>query len=66
MNMSGLLSFVVTLVIAGLLFWLLIWFVDFVGLPEPFNKVIKVVIGLVAVIFLIGVLTGHVPRFAFG
>lgn len=60
--MTGILSLVVTLVIAGLIFWLVWWFIGVVGLPEPFNKVATVLVALAAVIFLIGVLTGQVPR----
>ncbi len=55
---SALLSIIVQLVIAGLIFWLLWWFLSFVGVPEPFNKVIRAVIGLVAVLFLINLLLG--------
>lgn len=55
---SALLTLVVTLVIVGLIFWLVIWFVDYAGVPEPFNKVIKVVVGLVVVVYLINVLLG--------
>jgi heme A synthase len=46
----------VTLVVVGLILWLLWWFVSYVGLPEPFNKVARVIIALIAVIFLIGLL----------
>ncbi len=55
---SGILSLLVTLVIAGLIFWLVWWFIDYVGVPEPFNKVIRVIIGLAALIFLINLLMG--------
>ena len=57
-EVSSLLSLIVTLVIAGLIAYLLWWFVDFVGLPEPFAKVAKVVIALVVMIFLINILLG--------
>jgi hypothetical protein len=50
------LNLVIQLVICGLVFWLICWFLGWVGVPEPFNKVIKVVIGLVVLIFLINVL----------
>ena len=53
---ASLLSLFVTLVVAGLIFWLVLWFVNYVGVPEPFNKVIKVVMGLLVLIFLINVL----------
>jgi hypothetical protein len=59
---SALLSLLVTLVIVGLIFWLVWWFIGYVGVPEPFNKVIRVIIGLVALVYLINVLlsfTGH-------
>jgi len=55
---SGLMSLLVTLVIAGLIFWLIWWFIGYVGLPEPFNKVARVIIGLVVLIFLINILLG--------
>jgi hypothetical protein len=55
---SSLLSVLITLVIVGLIFWLLWWFIGYVGLPEPFNKVAKVIIGLIALIFLINLLLG--------
>ena len=55
---SALLTLLVTLVIVGLIFWLTIWFVDYAGVPEPFNKVIKVIVGLVVLVYLINVLLG--------
>ena len=59
--MSGLLSLLVTIVIVGLIFWLIWWFLGQVGLPEPFGKVATVILALAAIIFLIGILTGGVP-----
>ena len=61
--MTGILSLVVTIVIVGLIFWLIWWFIGTVGLPEPFNKVATVLVALCAIIFLIGILTGQVPMF---
>lgn len=52
----------VTLIIAGLVFYLLWWLVGYIGLPEPFNKVLHVVIALIAVLYILGVLTGGFPR----
>lgn len=63
-----LLSLLVSLVIAGLIFWLIWWFIGYVGIPEPFNKVIRVVIGLVAIVYLINILLslgGHTPLVRF-
>jgi len=53
---SGLLSILVQLIVAGLIFWLLLWLLSFVGLPEPFMKVAKVILAVVAVIFVINLL----------
>ena len=50
------LSLLVTLVIVGLIFWLAWWFLDYIGLPEPFNKVCRVIIGLAALLFLVNTL----------
>lgn len=55
---SALLSLLVGLVIAGLIFWLVIWFVDYCAVPEPFNKVIKVICGLFVLVYLVNVLLG--------
>ena len=55
---STLLTLLVTLVIAGLIFWLLWWFLGVCGLPEPFNKVARIIVALVAVIYLIDMLMG--------
>lgn len=56
-----LLSFVVVLIILGLAFWLIIWLVDWIGLPEPFNKIIKAVVAIVFVLYLLGALLGGAP-----
>lgn len=55
---AALVSLLVTLVIVGLIFWLVWWFIGYVGVPEPFNKVIRVVIGLVVLVYLINLLLG--------
>lgn len=64
--MSGILSLIVTIVIVGLIFWLVWWFLAQVGLPEPFNKVATVLLALAAIVFLIGILTGSVPMIKLG
>ena len=55
---SGILSLLVTLVLAGLIFWLVWWFINYIALPEPFNKVARVLIGLAALVFLMDLLLG--------
>ncbi len=56
--LSGLLSMLFTLVVAGLIFWLIWWFLDYVAVPEPFNKVLRVLIALCVLIFLLNLLLG--------
>lgn len=53
---SVLLTLLVQLVIAGLIFWLLYWFLGQVALPEPFHKVAVVILALAAIVFLISML----------
>ena len=51
-----LLALLVKLVIMGLIFWLIWWFLDYCAVPQPFDKVLRVIIGLIALIFLINIL----------
>lgn len=64
---SALISVLVTIIVAGLIFYILYWLVGVVGLPEPFNKVAIVILALAAVIFLIDLLMGMngTPLFRF-
>ena len=57
-SVEGLISLVIWLVIVGLIMYLLWWFVGYVGLPAPFDKVVRVLIGLVALIILLYLLLG--------
>lgn len=47
---------VVYLVVAGLVFGLLFWLVQYIGLPAPFDKVARVALAILAVLVLIGIL----------
>jgi hypothetical protein len=55
-SLQGLVTVIVMLIVGGLIFWLLLWLVDYVGIPEPFHKVAKVILAVFAVIFVICVL----------
>lgn len=55
-SLSGAVQIIVQLIIAGLVFGLLFWLVDFVAPPEPFRKVAKVILAILAVLVLIGLL----------
>ena len=66
---AALLSLLVTLVVGGLILWLCWWFLGYIGLPEPVNKVAHVIIGLVALIWMINLLlglSGGTPLFRLG
>ncbi len=55
-SLTGLVHAVVVLIVAGLIFWLLSWLVDYVGLPDPFRKVARIVLAVLAVLVCVGVL----------
>ena len=67
LSLGGMLEFVIYLVVVGLIFYCIWWFIGYVGVPEPFNKVIRVVLGLVALIIVINILLGMIgsPLFRF-
>lgn len=49
---------IVWIIVGGLVWWLLVWLIDYCGLPQPFNKVAKVILAVVAVFFLINIIMG--------
>ena len=51
-----LLGLLIEIIIVGLIFYLLWWLISYVGLPAPFDKVAKVILAVIAVLFLINVL----------
>ena len=57
-DMSSLMHVLLVIIIIGGICWLLWWLVGYIGLPEPFNKIARVVIAVVAVFFLINLLLG--------
>ncbi len=57
-SLGGLVPLLINIVVVGLILWLLFWLVTYVGLPEPFAKVAKVILAVVAVIWLINLLLG--------
>ena len=50
------LNFFFWLVIAALIYYVLTWGLSKIGLPEPFNKIVTVILVLVVVIVLINAL----------
>jgi heme A synthase len=66
LSLQGLVSVVIYLVVAGLVFWLLWWLVNYIAPPEPFRKVANVILAILAVLVVIGILmslVGGTPIF---
>lgn len=57
-SLSAVVNFVLYVVVAGLIFWLLDWLIRYVGVPEPFAKVARIVLAVAAVFVLIYALLG--------
>lgn len=57
MDLFGLL---ITIIILALVFYLVYWIVGQIPLPPPFKTVVTVIIGLLAVIILLGLLFGGI------
>lgn len=47
---------VMTLIVAGLIFWLLWWLLDYCQLQAPFDRIAHVVLAILAVCVIIGIL----------
>jgi hypothetical protein len=50
---GALLSLIIYLLILGLLYWLVIWVIDSIPIPDPPNRIIKLVLGVVIAIVVI-------------
>lgn len=59
-SLAGAVSVVIYLIVAGLVFWLLWWLVDYIAPPEPFRKIANVVLAVMAVLVAIGLLLSFV------
>jgi len=59
----SIIALLISLVIWGLIFWLLWWGLSKVGLPEPFNKVATILLVLATIVVIIGLLMGSIQPF---
>ena len=57
-TLSSLVQTILFVIIAGLVFWLLWWLVNYIGLPEPFAKIARVILAVGAVFVCIAILMG--------
>ena len=55
-SLSAAVTVILYLIIAGVIFWLLHWAIGYVGIPEPFNKVARVILVILAIFVVIGIL----------
>ncbi len=55
-SLTSAVTVIVYLVVAGLVFWLLWWLVNYIAPPEPFRKVANVILAILAVLVVIGIL----------
>ena len=53
-SLSAAVSLIIYLVVAGMIFWLLWWLVNYIGPPEPFRKIANVILAVLAVLVVIG------------
>ena len=55
-SVATLIQFVVQLIVISLIFGLIWWLIEYTNPPEPFKKVLTVIVAVVAVLILIGFL----------
>lgn len=59
--MNATVSLLITLLFLGLIIWLVFWIIDLVPLPDPPKLIIKVVIGVIVLLYLLGLFVGFAP-----
>ena len=55
-SLSALISVVVYLVVAGLVFWQLWWLINYIAPPEPFRKIANVVLAVAGILVACSIL----------
>jgi hypothetical protein len=50
------------MIVLGVIAWLLFWLIDYCALPEPINKVVRVILVIAIVVVLINFLLGLVGQ----
>lgn len=59
-SLSSIVGVILYLIVGGLIYWLLTLLIDAIPLPDPFQKVAKVALLVLAVLFIINLLLGLV------
>lgn len=55
-SLQGAVTALIYLIVAGLVFWLLHWLLNYTNPPEPFKKVATAILAIAAVLVIIAVL----------
>jgi hypothetical protein len=55
-SIQGAVTTIMYLIVGGVIFGLLWWLIGYCGLPQPFDKVARVILAILAVMVVIGVL----------
>lgn len=55
---ASLVNVLIAIVVAAVIFWVVSWAIAYIGIPEPFNKVLRVLLALIVVVYLINALMG--------
>jgi hypothetical protein len=61
----SIIALLLSLVVWGLVFWILWFGLGAIGIPEPFHKVAVVVLVVASILVVIGLLTGAIAPFHF-
>lgn len=51
-------ALLIQIIVIGLVCYLLWWLIGYIGLPEPFDKIARVIVAVVAVVFLLNLVMG--------
>ena len=60
--MESLLSIIIVLFILAAIFTVVWYIVDKIPIPAPFNVWIKAAVGLIVILYLLGLLIGYAPQ----
>jgi ABC-type multidrug transport system permease subunit len=59
--MGSLIGLLIALIIAAVIFGVVVWVIKWIAPPAPFDMVIKAVVGLILLVYLLGLLVGYTP-----
>lgn len=60
-SIQGLLPLLIQVIIVGAICWLVWWLIGFINPPQPFAKILQVIVAIVAVVYLVNLLLALAP-----